>query len=201
MTAPAEPADAPLYCPFYCEENVWQLCAHPRVADAERWVLFVSNAIRKVAMWGQRAAAAKDLPIAWDYHVVLLFRAPAEPTTGQGPGPWQIWDLDAREPDPRAAADWLARSFAHIGLLPPKYTPRFRMVSCADYRRHLRSDRRHMLRPDGLPRRAPPSWPAILGEPTAENDDGNNLDRFIDTEDPSFLGRCLDLDGLRKLVG
>jgi protein N-terminal glutamine amidohydrolase len=75
------------------------------------------------------------------------------------------------------------------------------MIPCADYRRHLRSDRRHMRGPDGSPRRPPPPWPAILGEPIPGSpDDGNNLERFIDTEDPSFLGRILELDELRTLI-
>jgi protein N-terminal glutamine amidohydrolase len=197
VTAPESPADPRFYCPFYCEENVWQLCGHPRVAAAERWVLFISNPVRRVAMWGQRAAPARDRPIAWDYHVVLLVRA-----SGSTPGPWQIWDPDALEPELQPASAWLARSFDRIGMLPPIYTPRFRMIACADYRRHLRSDRRHMLDPDGRPRQTPPPWPVILGEPVPSHpDDGNNLDHFIDTEDPRFLGRILELDQLRQLIG
>jgi hypothetical protein len=184
----------PAYCPFYCEENVWHLCAHPRVAQAERRVVFISNAERRVAMWGQRAAPTPTHGIAWDYHVVLLLRQ-----SGQR---WQSWDLDAHNPGPRSATTWLRESFDPAELLPRRYAPRFRMIESADYRRHFRSDRRHMRLPDGTPLRPPPPWPAIMGEPPAcaSVDDGSNLDRFLDTQDPGFLGQLFDLDALRRWV-
>ncbi|HLT38312.1 MAG TPA: hypothetical protein VK034_18630 [Enhygromyxa sp.] len=185
-------SEQPLYCPFFCEENVWHLCAHPRVAAAERRVVFISNPDRRVAMWGQKASREPRAAIAWDYHVVLLLRE-----LGRA---WQVWDLDARDPGPRSAAGWLRDSFDHAGLLPPSYAPRFRMIDGPEYRRHLRSDRRHMLRPDGTPMQPPPPWPEILGEPPAcaPVDDGSNLSRFIDTVDPGFLGRVFDLRELGR---
>lgn len=180
------------YCPFYCEENVWHLCADPRVAAAERRVLFISNADRRVVMWGQKAAADPGLPIAWDYHVVLLLRDPGDD--------WQIWDLDARDPNPRPAIRWLRDSFEQVRLLPRRYAPRFRMVEGEEYRRYFRSDRRHMRRSDGTAMQPPPPWPAILGElpACAPTDDGSNLARFSDTQDPSFLGQLFSLDELRQ---
>lgn len=183
--------ESPAYCPFYCEENVWQLCAHARVATAERRVLFISNAERRVAMWGQRAAPHPHSPIVWDYHVVLLLR--------DGGRRWEIWDLDAHFPGPRSALPWLRSSFDLAGLLPARYAPRFRMIDGADYRRHLRSDRRHMRLPDGSAQQPPPPWPAIMGEPPAcaPADEGSNLERFIDTQDPNFLGQLFDLAELR----
>jgi hypothetical protein len=183
---------APLYCAFYCEENVWHLCAHARVAAAERRVLFVSNADRRVAMWGQRAAATRGHGIAWDYHVVLLLRH-----SGQR---WQIWDLDAHDPGPRSATGWLRESFEPTELLPRRYAPRFRMVESADYRRHLRSDRRHMLLSDGTLMQPPPPWQPIVGEPPAcaPEDGGSNLARFVDTQDPGFLGQLFDLESLGR---
>lgn len=190
---PADPADCPFYCPFYCEENVWHLCADPRVAACERRVLIISNRERRVPMWGQSIATDPELPIAWDYHVVLLARRP-----GQA---WQAWDLDAQRADLRPASDWLDDSFRAIGLLPPKFEPRFRLVTCADYRRFFRSDRRHMRLPDGSARQPPPPWPAILGEPVpGYEDDGSNLDAFLDTEDPSFPGELLSLAQLRAWI-
>lgn len=185
-------SDAPAYCPFYCEENVWQLCAHPHVAQAERRVLFISNAERRVAMWGQRAASSPDEPIVWDYHVVLLLRDPG--------CRWEIWDLDARYPGPRSAERWLRSSFDLLGVLPPRYAPRFRMIEGDDYRRHLRSDRRHMRLDDGTIRQPPPPWPTIMGEPPAcaREDEGSNLERFIDMQDRDFLGQLFDLAELRE---
>jgi hypothetical protein len=182
------------YCAYYCEENIWHLCADERLADCERRVLIISNPARRVAMWGQKICPDPDMPIAWDYHVILLARRP-----GQA---WQAWDLDAREPGPRPAKDWLHDSFRAIGLLPPQFEPRFRMVTCADYRRYLRSDRRHMLHVDGSPKQPPPSWAPIMGEcPPGAVDDGSNLERFLDTEDGGFLGELFRLSVLRRWLG
>lgn len=187
--------EAPAYCRFYCEENIWHLCAHPRVAAADRWVLFISNAVRCVAMWGQRSAEDPKLPIAWDYHVILLVRAP-----GRG---FEIWDLDASDANLHSAERYLQRSFDRLGLLPTRYAPRFRLIEAGDYRRHFRSDRRHMYLADGAVRQPPPPWPAIIGEPPAcaPVDDGSNLERFIDTQDSSFLGQLFDLAELRGWLG
>lgn len=183
-------SDAPAYCPYYCEENIWQLCADPRVGAGRRMVLLISNRARRVAMWGQRIASDPTLPIAWDYHVVLLVQPPEQP--------WRLWDLDAAVAPPERASVWLERSFRDIGLLPPELAPRFRLVTAADYRRFLRSDRRHMRRVDGSPIQPPPSWPPPQGEVVpGYEDDGSNLDRFLDTEDPTFLGRVFDLPELR----
>lgn len=180
----------PAYCPFYCEENIWQLCTDPRVGPGQRRVLTISNPSRRVAMWGQRIASDPALPIAWDYHVILLARAPT--------GPWLAWDLDAHDGAPTPAASWLDASFRGAGLLPQQFEPRFRLLESSDYRRHLRSDRRHMRTPDGMFKQPPPSWPEIMGAPVPGfEDDGSNLDHFLDTEDPRFLGEPLDQAGLR----
>jgi hypothetical protein len=184
---------APAYCPFYCEENIWQLCADERGrlgGAGDRRVLIISNPARRVAMWGQRSSSDPELPVAWDYHVIMLIRRPSG---------WEAWDLDAVGPLPRPAVEWLEASFRGTGLLPRKFEPRFRLVACADYRRHLRSDRRHMRGPDGSPIHPPPSWAPIMGErvPGAD-DDGSNLDRFLDCEDREFIGELMDLHALRQ---
>lgn len=187
---------APAYCQLYCEENVWQLCAHASVAAAERRVLLISNRSRRVAMWGQRAAENPLGAVAWDYHVVLIFRAPRPERDPDG---WSVWDLDARDPGPRPALGWLRESF-RAGPLPPIYAPRFRLVSCAEYRRHLRSDRRHMRDHEGALAQPEPPWPPIMGEPPscAPTDEGCNLDRFLDMDDAGFLGELFDLAELER---
>jgi hypothetical protein len=189
-------ARGPLYCAYYCEENIWHLCADPRVDADERRVLFICNRAHKVAMWGQRIAEHPDLPIAWDYHVILLARA-----STRGPQ-WQAWDLDARAPCPQPASTWLDHSFKGIALLPPELEPNFRLVEADVYRRRFRSDRRHMRKPDGTSIQPPPSWPIILGEPfrepLREPDDGSNLARFLDIDDREFVGERFDLPGLRR---
>lgn len=187
---------APRYCAYFCEENIWHLCTHPRVAASERAALFITNPARRVAVWGQRLSTDPNLPIAWDYHVVLLFRPPG--------ARWQIWDLDGHLREPQPAQAWLRSSFRGEQVLPPEFLPRFRLVPATDYRRHLRSDRRHMRDAEGQELQPHPSWAPILGEPLGEPlpseappaDDGHNLERFLDTEDPGFVGQVFDLGEL-----
>lgn len=171
---------APAYCPYYCEENIWQLCADGRVAADDKRVLVISNAARQVACWGQRAAESAESVLVWDYHVVLA--------AGDA-GRWQIWDLDTRLGLPVSAGDYLAQTFRPV---PPRFAPLFRVIDCADYRRVLNTDRRHMRRQDGSYDQPPPAWPAI-GQ-------GFNLDRFIDMDD-EIVGKVVDLRGVSVMLG
>ena len=194
--------DAPAYCAYFCEENIWHLCAHPRVAGCERRVVFISNRARRVAVWGQRLSRDPELPIAWDYHVVLLFRAPGES--------WKLWDLDAHTPEPQDARVWLHGSFRGAGVIPSEFLPRFRLIQAADYRRHLRSDRRHMRDAEGAEREPHPRWALVCGEPLprppgqdlggAGAQGPHNLDRWWDTQDTRFIGELFDLDELRTYL-
>lgn len=144
------------YQPFYCEENVWWLCAEPllgtkpRVCDRpdQRRVVLIVNRFGHCPFAGQRAGRPNQV-IWWDYHCVLL--------DGLG----RIWDLDTRLGLPLPALDWLAGSFPFIGRLPPDLTPRFRLVPAAEFRRDFASDRRHMRGADGHWYRPPPPWPPI----------------------------------------
>lgn len=171
----------PLYCPFWCEENIWHLCEHEAVVGRERWVLVVSNAIRGIAMWAQRAAAQPGLPIAWDYHVVLLVRDGAKS---------EIWDLDSALGAPVSATAWLEQSFLELPAAARVLAPVFRVVRAEDYRRQFGSDRSHMLDEQGCLRQPPPSW-ARIGEGVG------NLDRFVDMDD-GFMGEVMDLAELRE---
>lgn len=171
--------NAPAYWPYYCEENIWQLCADARVQGSERQVWVIANAGGQVACWGQRASERADGLVVWDYHVVLC---------ALDRGAWQVWDLDTRFGLPLPVADYLERTFRPV---PPPFAPRFRVLGCAEYRERLQTDRRHMRGPDGRYRQPPPPWPAIGA--------GSNLDRFIDVDD-DFAGRVVDLDGLRRLL-
>jgi hypothetical protein len=56
-----------------------------------------------------------------------------------------------------------------------------------------------MREADGSFRQPPPSWAPIMGERIpGSDDDGSNLDRFLDCEDPGFVGEVLDLEQLRR---
>lgn len=168
----------PPYWPFYCEENIWHLCADPRLEGDQRWAVLISNPGRQVALWFQKAAPRRGLPVVWDYHVVLLV---------QNAGGWQIWDLDSALPTPLDAERWLAATFAGTTAVGPDFAPRFRLLEADLYRRSLASDRRHMRHADGSWHAPPPPWPPI-GE-------GSNLMELLDM-DRSSPGEVVGLDEL-----
>lgn len=167
------------YQPFYCEENAWWLARAPELAVLERWIGFISNPERKVAMWAQRAAPP-GAPTVWDYHVIVL--------AGACGGPLQVWDLDHRPGTPVSATDWIAASFPV--RLPPTFSPRFRLVPHAEVLQGFASDRRHMRDGIGTWLAPPPPW-----APIRASDDGpaHTLERFL-TSDGAGPGIVMDLN-------
>ena len=158
-----------LYHPYFCEENIWQLCADGSVPEEGRQVVFITNKLRRVAIDKQRAAGGGAA--VWDYHVVLVAGG-------------QVWDPDSTLGMPVGLERWIRESF------PPgesQFAPRFRVIDAAAYRSSFASDRSHMLDSRGRPLHPFPPWPQI-GE-------GMNLPRLIDVES-DFLGNVVDLDGL-----
>ena len=156
----------PPYTPYYCEENVWQLCVDPQVDGDPRAVLVISNAARQVAIGHQRAAGAPLLPVIWDYHVVLASRRPAG---------WMIWDIDSTLGFPVPLSVYLRASLGFPDGVPEPYTARFRVIEASIYRAILATDRRHMRDPSGALRAPAPPWDPI-GE-------GSNLMRLVDLDD------------------
>lgn len=155
------------YHAYYCEENVWHLCADPRLAAHPRAAILVSNPARTVAVAYQRAAPRPELPIVWDYHVVLAARDP------QG---LSIWDLDTTLGMPVPLLDYLGRSLAWPHGFAPPHEARFRVLEAGRYREVLCTDRSHMRDAAGRYRVPPPPWPAI--------GTGTNLMRLVDMDDP-----------------
>jgi len=159
------------YWPYFCEENLWHLCADERlpVPVEERRVVLITGVRGRFAMRHQRAGS----PVLWDYHVVLRARG-------------QIWDLDTTLGLPVDFDDWLSGSF-----LPAyrDFVPRFRVVDAAVYRETFASDRSHMVGPDGVPLKPHPPWPPIGA--------GMTLPRFIDM-DQAYVGDVLDLERFRR---
>ena len=170
----------PRYCPYYCEENVWQLCANPRLGAGQRLAIVISNPGRQVALSGQRAAPAPQLPVIWDYHVIAASLSPRG---------WLVWDLDSIYGMPLAAKDYLSQTFL---ATVPELQPQFRLLSCAEYRSSLATDRRHMRDTNGHFIQKPPAWP-IIGQ-------GHNLDQFIDMRRAS-PGQVMDLPQLAQRLG
>lgn len=142
-----------LHQPFWCEENIWHLAAHPAPGAGERRVLVITGAAREVACWQQRASRP-GRPVLWDYHVVLAAHDSL----------WRIWDLDSRLGAPLPAQDWLHATFPALERTPTPYQPRFAVFAARTWRDGFGSDRAHMRRADGGWQQPPPPWPVIGGQ-------------------------------------
>jgi hypothetical protein len=169
------------YQPYYCEENVWHLCRQraEEAAEADRYVLVLSNPSETCALWQQRAAPAADEPVVWDYHVVL------SEWTDSGR---RIWDLDTRLPTPVDREQWIRHTFPDHRRVSPRWTPLVRRVEGDDYLASFSSDRSHMRDASGEWRAEPPPW-----EPIYDPETGMNLPKFVDME-AAFLGDVLELE-------
>lgn len=166
------------YAPFYCEENVWHL-AKEGVGGDPSFVVFISNPQKSCALWAQRSASSADMPVLWDYHVILV----SAPSDGA-----LVWDLDTRLGFPVRLRDYLDGTFPYGEALRETLLPRFRVLPAATYVERFASDRSHMHEGDDW-RAPPPEWPTI-GE-------GMNLFDFVDTE-REFAGEVGGLPWLRR---
>jgi len=167
------------YQPYYCEENIWWLCAEPPPGASIAQVIFVGSASGACPIAEQRAGGADGL-VWWDYHCIGLDHER------------RVWDLDSRLPLPVAARTWLDRSFPRAAELPTQRRPGFRVVSSADYLQGFRSDRRHMRSSDGGWLHPPPPWPCIGVDRSAPV---SNLAAFCDLVAAEGPGQLFDLEG------
>lgn len=173
------------YQPFFCEENVWQMCASGTGArdGFERYALFVTNAHRTVACWAQRPCQGPEIPVVWDYHVVLLQRQEKSA---------EIHDPDCRAGTPIAALDWLAATFPIRAEVRADYQPVFRVVPAALFVEKFATNRSHMRGPDGQWLQPIPPW----DPPNAPD---HNLDSWLDLR-PGGHGLVVDYDGLVAFI-
>jgi protein N-terminal glutamine amidohydrolase len=163
------------YCACYCEENVWHLCTDPRVDGAPRAALVLSNATQTIAVACQRAALPPEVPVVWDYHVVLA---------AHGAHGWAIWDLDSTLGLPVPLSVYLRASLGYPQGFDPPYSACVRVIEAGRYRDVLATDRSHMRDTSGRWRMPPPPWPAI--------GIGSNLMRLADMDDP-IAGEVVEL--------
>lgn len=73
VTALQAPTDQDLRVPYYCEENAWRV-VYRKMRDQPEdnfFVVFISNPVKNVAMFHQRASDAPDQAVSWDYHVSI----------------------------------------------------------------------------------------------------------------------------------
>ncbi|KAJ0055168.1 hypothetical protein NL108_011455 [Boleophthalmus pectinirostris] len=180
-----------VYTSCYCEENVWQLCSWFRseaeVQLQELFVLFISNHQRKVPLWKQKSGRG-DLPVVWDYHVVLLWsRSGLEPL---------VFDLDSVLDFPCSLQDYVTQALRSDQDLHPQYHRLFRVVPSQLFLEKFSSDRSHMKKPDGTWSMPPPSYPPIQTPETS-----TNLELFIQMKQDQDLGRVHSLQDFKTRFG
>jgi len=139
------------YCARYCEENIWHLVQEPVFADAECIVAVISNREQACLFWNQRSCGVPDLPVWWDYHVVLLAKQPE----------WVVYDLDTVLPLPVDAGTYLSQTFREQDSVPATFRPRFVLYEGATFVDGFASDRSHMRDEHGDWLAPPPDWGAI----------------------------------------
>jgi hypothetical protein len=158
-----------LYQPFYCEENIWQLCQQDAFHGSH--AIFISARGDTFPMLCQQASFEPAVPLLWDYHVVLLTAAPH-----------RIVDFDTTLPFCSDIGTYFRRSFIDEQQLPPEHIPYFRIVPAAVFAEQFRSDRSHMKTATGW-HAEPPPWPQIGAG-------GSNLLQIIDP-DSTVMGEVL----------
>jgi protein N-terminal glutamine amidohydrolase len=156
--------EKPLYTPYYCEENIWQLCQMPALSQCQCNVVFISNKEQSCPLWKQRAGAAIEGFVLWDYHVILLAKRNA----------WEVWDLDTTLDLPTNFPLYIEETFQTKLYELAEHSPQFRVIERKDFVATFSSDRSHMRNADGSWKAKPPTWPAIQGAPQS------NLMQLVD---------------------
>ena len=140
------------YTPYYCEENIWQLCRQPQFSGMQAQVLFISNAAQQCPFWWQKRLPPEQ-PVWWDYHVILAVKAAG----------WMVYDFEAALPFPTALQKYFARTFQFIPAVESRVAPQFKIIPADEYSRDFYSDRMHMKNSTGEWLAPPPDWPLITG--------------------------------------
>ena len=184
---------------YYCEENVWRLVCRKLLVQpgaaalpdldnnnnnnndssnndscSSFWVVFVSNPVKNVPMFQQRAAQSADTACCWDYHVILVGRD----STNNGGGSPQVWDMDSRLPYPCPLPHYLAHTFPYEW--PDPHGPQFRILPATTYLQTFASNRSHMFNRTQRRWTAPPPQYEII----QTDHDTHTLDLLLDFAAP-----------------
>jgi hypothetical protein len=143
------------YTAFFCEENIWHLVARllaSGIAAESLSVLLLSNRVRQIPLFAQRAGRESDGLVVWDYHVILH-----QASTDCG----LIFDYDSRLPMPCPFKRYALATFPDTQHVQPLFHPLIRIIPATAWLRHFHSDRSHMLNAAGEPLQAFPAWSPI----------------------------------------
>ncbi|KAJ7489855.1 N-terminal glutamine amidase-domain-containing protein [Mycena galericulata] len=184
-----------IYTPFYCEENIHQLCQAFMLQQEEVSVIFISNEQKTVALWNQKLSKEPESAVVWDYHVVLLLRSRRDEH-------W-IYDFDTRLPFPCLLKDYFQHTFQRD--VPRSYQSLFRIVPGHTYIEYFASDRSHMVNPrdersaESQYRSPPPSYAPLRGRhATVANNLMRSFVQMISSEET--FGNVTDLSAMLRLA-
>ncbi|SEI87407.1 N-terminal glutamine amidase [Cyclobacterium xiamenense] len=169
------------YVANYCEENIWQLCRHPVLAETDKRVVIVSNQAGNCSFWQQQSMPDSG-PVCWDYHVVLLAFVSGE---------WCVYDFDSKLEFPVGLASYLECTFRPTQTTAAN-APFFKVFPGDEFTRTLSSDRSHMKNAVGNWIFQPPAWDAI----ESDQFPGLHLNEIRDFS-PKSPHRVLSLDELK----
>ncbi|CAH9105524.1 unnamed protein product [Cuscuta epithymum] len=163
------------HTPFYCEENVYQLCkklcadglANPDASDL--FAVFICNDKKQVPLWNQKASHRADGVVLWDYHVICIQKRKDESSSDL------VWDLDSTLPFPSPLASYIAETTRPSFPLFSEFKRYFRIVHAPIFLKSFASDRSHMKDAAGNWQSQPPAYEAIV----AEDGTLNNLNQYI----------------------
>ena len=166
------------YTSHYCEENVCLLAAEALAQSLPQpleraYAVFVTSESRRTCVWHQRLSERpSELPVCWDYHVVLLTLPSSK-----------IYDFDHAGAFVTGAREYCRLSFEPATVSRSTYLSAppqlFRVVSAEFFVKGFSSDRSHM-KGSGVP---PPPYPCLRGEAASSD---MNLFEYL---------RCDDLRG------
>ena len=168
-----------LYQKFYCEENIWHLCQREELVNTQTQILFLLPPKRYIAVWQSRLAK-RNLPILWDYHVILMFKDHSST--------WRIYDFDTILPFSIEAIDYFYYSLSERYT---DYLPIIKVINSIEYITKFHSDRSHMKDKHGKWQAAPPPWKAII------NKEGVALPSLLDTKNVT-MGKCYSFKNFKK---
>lgn len=154
--------------------------------------MFISNLNKRCATWYQRASGDPQIPVVWDYHVVLLVK---EQMVKQDK--WLVYDFDSYLPFGVELDVYLQCSFmpdledrVMMRQSLSEFSPYFKLICAKDYKKKFSSRRRHMLKDDGSYNAAPPPWPLITAS------EGLNSAQLTDMR----CGKVCTLDTLKSML-
>jgi len=141
-----------IYTPYFCEENIWQLCQSflSQGVDKDQLdILFLSNNKKQIVLLNQQLGS-HSMAVIWDYHVVLKYRSDTYTS--------MIFDFDTRLPFPVDWQSYQLATFPDPRQLESDYHMMIRKIPSREYLTQFTSDRQHMAH---LPISAHPNYECI----------------------------------------